>query len=479
MSKVMFIHPPVREDDTPNNVPIGLGWMASVLQNEGHEVEILDINAWRYPKEQVVDILRTRGKDVDLFGISGMVTVYNYTKWLHGVLKQMYPDKMIVDGGAGPTSIPHIYLKNGADVAAVGEGELTMLDLAEVVQNVGDLGKVEGIVWKQDGTIITNPPREAIQNLDELPIPAWELFPMEDIYLKNNILKRYNFARSTNLLASRGCPFRCNFCHDGFGERTRWFSSDYMMDHIKYLIEKYKVEYIRFDDETFVGNRKRTIEFCQRMIDEQLGIKWGCTGRVNVMNEELLQLMKAAGCIDINYGIESGSQRMLNSMQKDATVEQAEKSLALTRRVGITPVVSLMVGGPGENRETIREQVTFCDRNNLRVDHLFICTPTPRTGFYTMLMQQGRIKDEEKFVEELSTRGDFWANVMINMTELTDEDLIKYRNQAEVQMHRNWIKNNLKYMPTIMLERFRTLGPKKFGRLFWLATKKMFRTTMY
>ena len=476
--KVLFIHPPVREDDTPNNVPIGLGWIASVMHNEGHEVEILDINAWRYTKEQVVAILRNKGKDFDIFGISGMITTYNYVKWLQNTLKQMYPEKLVVNGGAGPTSIPHLYLKNGSDVVAVGEGELTMLDLADVVQNKSDLGNVEGIVWKHDGAIITNAPREAIQNLDELPFPAWELFPMEKIYLKNNILRKYNFKNSTNLLASRGCPFRCNFCHDGFGERTRWFSADYMIDHIKYLIDKYKVEYVRFDDETFVGNRKRTIEFCQRLIDENLGIKWGCTGRVNVMNEELLKLMKDAGCLDVNYGIESGSQRMLNSMQKDATLEQAEKSLKLTREIGITPVISLMVGAPGENAETIQEQVEFCNRNNLRVDHMFLCTPTPRTGLYTMLMQQGRIKDEEKFVETMSTKGDFWANILINMTDMSDEELIRLRNRAEVKIHRNWIKNNLHQMPAYMLDRFKALGPKKFAGLLWYATKKMFTTTM-
>ncbi|HIK00696.1 TPA: radical SAM protein [archaeon] len=470
--KVLFIHPPVREDDTPNNVPIGLGWIAAVMHNEGHEVEILDINAWRYTKEQVVAILRNKGKDFDMFGISGMITTYNYMKWLQNTLKQMYPDKLVIDGGAGPTSLPLVYLKNGADIVAVGEGELTMLDLVETVQNNGDFGNVEGIVWKQDDAIITNAPREPIQNLDELPLPAWELFPMEEIYLRNNILKRYNFSRSTNLLASRGCPFRCNFCHDGFGERTRWFSSDYMIDHIKYLMDKYKVEYIRFDDETFVGNRKRTIEFCQRLLDEKLEIKWGCTGRVNVMNEELMQLMKDAGCLDVNYGIESGSQKMLNSMQKDATIEQAEKSLALTRKIGITPIVSLMVGAPGENKETIREQVEFCKRNKLRVDHLFLTTPTPRTGLYTMLMQQGRIKDEEAYVEKMSTMGDFWANIMVNMSELSDEDLIKYRNKAEKGIHRHWLLSQWKQMPSLIAERYRTLGPKRFFKLLGFAIKK-------
>ena len=476
--KVMLIHPPVREDDTPNSVPIGLGWITAVLENEGHKVDILDINAWRYKKDQVVDILRQKGKEYDIFGISGMITVYNYTKWLQNTIKQMYPDKLVVDGGAGPTSIPQIYLKNGADVVAIGEGELTMLDLAETVQNKGDLGNVEGIVWKNDGAMITNAPREAIQNLDELPIPGWEKFPIEEIYLGNNILRKYNYQRSLNMLASRGCPFRCNFCHDGFGERTRWFTADYMIDHIKYLIDRYKIQYLRFDDETFVGNRKRTIEFCQRMIDENLGIQWGCTGRVNVMNEELLNMMKEAGCIDINYGIESGSQKMLNSMQKDATAEQADKSLMLTRKVGITPIISLMVGAPGENRDTIQEQVEFCKRNNFRVDHMFICTPTPRTGLYTMLMQQGRIKDEEKFVDEMSTRGDFWANILVNMSDLSDEDLIKYRNDAEVQIHRNWIMQNMDKMPALMLDRLRVLGPKKFANLVWYATKKMFVTTM-
>ncbi len=475
---VLFIHPPVREDDTPNSVPIGLGWIASVMQNEGHKVEIMDINAWRYPKEQVLEILRNKGKDFDIFGISGMITTYNYVKWLQNNLKQMFPDKLIVNGGAGPTSIPHLYLKNGSDVVALGEGELTMLDLAETIENKGDIGNVEGIAWKQDDTIITNKQREAIQNLDELPLPAWELFPLEEIYLGNNIIRKFNFTKSLNVLASRGCPFRCNFCHDGFGERTRWFSAEYMIDHLKYLKNRYGVQHVHFDDETFVGNRKRTIEFCQRMIDENLGISWTCTGRVNVMNEELLKLMKEGGCIDIGYGFESGSQKMLNSMQKDATVEQAVKAVELTRKYGINVSGSLMVGAPGENAETIQEQVEFCKKANFRIDHMFICTPTPRTGLYTVLMQQGRIKDEEQYVETMSKRGDFWADILINMTDMPDEELIKLRNKAEIKIHRNWMKAHMKEMPAMIAEQYRALGPKKFFKLAWYATKKLFVTTL-
>ncbi len=470
--KVLFIHPPVREDDTPNNVPIGLGWVTAVLKKEGHDVEILDINAWRYKKEQVVDILKAKGKDADIFGISGMITVYNYSKWLKGALKQLYPEKPIVEGGAGPTSIPHLYAKSGADAVVIGEGENTMLDLIDVFQNKDDLGNVDGIAWKADNSVIINKPRELIKNLDELPMPSWDLFPMEEVYLKNNILKRYSFNRNTNVLASRGCPFRCKFCHDGFGGAARWFSADYIIEELKHLINGYKVEYVRFDDETFVGNRKRTMDFCQRLIDENLGLKWGSTARVNLMDDELLGMMKKAGCLDLNYGIESGSQKMLDAMQKDATVRQAENAIALTRKYSITPIISLMVGTPGENAETIQETVDFCKRTNTRVEHIFISTPTPRTAFYKMLMEQGRIKDEEKFVETMSERGDFWANVLINMTDISDAELIRLRNKAEKQIHRNWMVQNWREMPSYMVERFRTLGPKKFFSLVGYAIKK-------
>lgn len=440
--KILLIYPPVREWAKPNCFPSGLGYLSSVLLNAGYEVEILDINGHRYSRQEVE--ARIAASDADAFGVGGMVTIYGYIKWLTQVIKRYHPDKTVIGGGSSVSSIPRTFLqRTKADIAVMGEGELTLVELIHALREGSDLKGLPGIWYKdKNDQIMANPPRSTIRDLDTIPFPAWDLFPM-DIYLRNpvgalNISKwkdgasTNNMPLSMNVLPSRGCPYQCIFCyHDFMGMKYRHRSARNILDEIIDLVDRYGVDYIHFTDDDFVIDRKHVMEFCDLMIESGLNIQWGSTGRVNLMTEELLAKMAEAGCVWIGYGIESGSQRMLDVMKKRVTVEQARKAIQLTRKHIDQIDCSFMVGTPGETRETIMETVEFCKELDLAPEVIFFATPYPHTELYAIARQRGLIENEEEFVLGLWEQGE---KIAVNFSELSDEELRHMRDWAIAEL---------------------------------------------
>ncbi|MBU2541481.1 MAG: B12-binding domain-containing radical SAM protein [Candidatus Omnitrophica bacterium] len=431
--KILLINPPIREWARPNVLPLGLGYIASVLRNAGHEVEMLDINAYRFSPREVEG--KIRHAEFDVVGIGGIVTVYKYIKWLIAILKRCHPSKKIVIGGSVGTSIPHIILnKTEADVVCIGEGEITIVELIDALEKGNDLSNINGIWFKQrDGKIHRNNNRAVMDNLDTIPFPAWDLFPM-DIYLKNPVGapnrnkwidggSDKDSVLSMNLSGTRGCPYKCIYCyHDFMGQRYRHRSVQSIIKEMKYLNDNYKVEYFHFVDDEFCLDRKFVSEFCKALKSAfNSKITWGCAGRVNLMTEDLVIKMADAGCVLIGYGIESGSQKILDRLKKGVTVAQAKEAVRLTVKHLGWADCSFMIGSPGENLETIKETVNFCKELNLTPEVIFFITPYPGTELYDMALSQGKIKDEEEYLLNLGEQGE---KVRINFTELSDEELM-------------------------------------------------------
>ena len=295
---------------------------------------------------------------------------------------------------------------------------------------------VKGIWYKKEGKIIKNPPRPLIENLDEIPYPAWDLFDMET-YLKNPMgfeppgdiaLDR---VRSMPICPSRGCPYNCTFCYHIFSRRNRVRSAESILGEIKELKDRYDINFFAFHDDCFIINRKRLYEFCDAYGESGLGIKWACFGRANLMNGELLQKLKDANCEYVGYGIESGSQKMLDAMNKQVTVEQAKNALLLTQKMGIRVHCTFMVGIPGETRETIWETVKFCKDTNRSV-HLFFAAPYPGTPLFEQAKKLGRIPDDlESYVSRLGDVDEF----VVNLTDMPDEELQELRSRAEKEVN--------------------------------------------
>jgi len=436
--KMLLINPPIREWSRPNIVPLGLGYVASALQSSGYEVEIMDINAFRWTREEVKE--KIRNAEFDIVGIGAIVTVYKYVKWLIKLLKAYHPEKKVVIGGSVGASIPHIILdKTEADIVCIGEGEITVVELVNALENAKDLSIIEGIWFRDnDGKIRCNKKREPIKNLDTVPLPAWDLFPM-DIYLKNPVGapnrnkwidggEGNSSILSMNMVATRGCPYQCIYCyHDFMGQKYRHRSAENVVAEMKILNERYGVKYIHFMDDEFCLDKNFIYAFCKAVKTSfKNSITWGCTGRVNLMTEDLVATMAEAGCVLIGYGIESGSQKMLDVIKKGATVEQGKTAVKLTKKYLGWADCSFMIGMPGENRKTIQESIDFCKELNLTPEVIFFMTPYPGTELYKMALSEGKIFDEESYVLELGEQGE---KIRVNFTEFSDEDLVSIQEQ--------------------------------------------------
>jgi radical SAM superfamily enzyme YgiQ (UPF0313 family) len=430
--KILLINPPIREWSKPNVLPLGLGYLASVVRNAGHDVEIMDINAHRWTPEEVEE--KIKNASFDIAGIGAIVTVYRYVKHLLVLLKRYHPEKKAVVGGSVGTSIPYIILeKTKADITCIGEGEDTIIELVNTMQNGKNLADVEGIWYKDEyGKVHKNVGRKAIKDLDKLPMPAWDMFPM-DIYLKNPVgapnRNKWidgntvaNTPLSININGTRGCPYKCIYCyHDFMGQGYRHRSPENIIREMRFLYDRYGVTYFHFIDDEFVLKKKFIHDFCKKLENEFNGsIAWGCAGRVNLMTEQLVAEMAGAGCVLIGYGIESGSQKMLDVMKKGVTVEQAKEAIRLTKKHLGWADCSFMIGTPGENRETIQETVDFCKELDLTPEVIFFETPYPGTELYRIALEQGKINDEEEYILNLGEQGE---SIKVNFSELTDEEL--------------------------------------------------------
>lgn len=432
--KILLINCPIRLDASPNCIPYGLGTIASTLRGSGFEVEIYDLNALRPKKRETIAALKRR--DWDVVGISGLITTYAYQSWLISQLKAIDPTTTVISGGGLATSNSELlFSQTDVDVTVVGEGEQTMLELCRTLENSRNLDDVSGIWFRRRGEIVVNRSRANIQGLDEIPFPAWDLLPMET-YLKNPIWgntannsskfrEDIKVSRSMNIISSRGCPYSCNYCYHLFGRSNyRLRSPGNVLAEIEALVDQFAVDFIGFVDDNTMASKTWLLEFCDLMIGKSVPVTWGCHGRVNSAEPEVLQPMSEAGCVWIGYGIESGSQKMLDAMNKKTSVARAREAINNTRNAGIYANTTFIFGYPGESLETIEETIQFKREMGLECGSFF-ATPYPGTPLYEEI--KPCIKDEEAFVRTLGNATEF----SINLTDFENERLFALKEAMD------------------------------------------------
>lgn len=432
--KILLINSPIRLDAEPSCIPYGLATVASTLSKLGLEVEIYDINALRPTRDQIVSHLKT--KEWDVVGVSGLITTYAFQSWLIGVLKQIAPHAPIISGGGLATTNSELLFKRSAvDMTVIGEGEQTMVDLYRSLENGSALAAISGIAYRRNGHFTVNAPRDNIKDLDTIPFPAWDLLPME-IYLNNPIWgdvagnssgfrNDVKVTRSMNIISSRGCPYSCRYCYHLFGRSSyRFRSVENVTAEIEILVDRYGVDFVGFVDDNMMASEKRILAFCDRMEKKKFPITWGCHGRVTSAKPDILNRMSETGCVWIGYGIESGSQKILDAMNKRAKVEQAKEAIRNTRAAGIYPNTTFIFGYPGETRDTIQDTVDFKRELNIECDSFFT-TPYPGTSLYEQV--RSLIKDEESFILSLGNATEF----TINLTDFDDETLFDLKKSMD------------------------------------------------
>lgn len=436
--KILLVNPPHYFDGKsrlPSFFPLGLAYIARYLVNRGHDVEVFDI--WANQWDKTVTQEKIKELTYDAVGISSLSTQYGYVKWLIEKFKRHREMSPIVIGGALPTLSPQVVLNHTfADICIIGEGEITFPDLLE---HMGSWKSVKGIAYKDGGEIKTSSPRNYIRDLDKIEFPLREIFPV-DIYLKYGSLDGYPDIKSMNVITGRGCPYNCDFCSKVF-LRRRERSPENVAEEIEMLKEKYNIKAIFFNDELLVSSKPRMYRLLEHI--KPLNILWQGQARVNTVDLPLLKEMKNAGCIKIGLGIESGSQSILNKMNKQTTVEQNIKAIKAVKKAGIDPIIQSIYGYEGENNTTLNETIKFFKKADTTHEGFFVLTPLPGTKLYDRCIEKGIITDEDEYLTNLEAGYNPDRNTLINLTEFNNgKEFYEKKKMLEQQVGWNYFKRH-------------------------------------
>jgi radical SAM superfamily enzyme YgiQ (UPF0313 family) len=468
MAKILLINPVIRYQDKPRHVPYGLAQLSAIILKEGHQLQIFDANAWRPTDNEIKSVLRTDKWDVIATG--GLVTTYGFIRKLVKFAREESPSSLIVLGGGVITPIPYDIMNflQEVDVGVIGEGYVTF---PEVLRRVA-IGKnkwddIQGIIWRDSsGRSHLNPERPLINDLDKLPFPAWDLFPVE-IYFRGSSLLLSEEAmlsrKRLEIMCSYGCRFSCKFCfHLGLsGELTtkkredgeldvflthkrkvRAHSPEYVIELVKKAKDEFDIDFVVFLDENFAGlandkewfdkfsllwkqmgfqpecvkqNREHDASFCK-------GIHWGTTAHAAQVNMDLLNRLRAIGCSYLDYGLESFSDKILKSLGKGSNSKKNEEAVVVTLKAGIRPIPNQIIGFPDESFESIKISVKAWDRLGIQ-NYPFMATPYPGSEWYFTY--------KEKILEQYSGN---LEEFLLDLADATDITAVISKNFNSVEL---------------------------------------------
>jgi len=448
--RITLINPRLKTWSPNIYPPLGLCYVAASLEQAGHDVDILDMNSHRVSDKAMLQEV----EDAPIVGIGGLVTEYAEVVRLVEVIKTADENKIVVLGGPlATTHSEELLVASGADVAVVGEGEQTIVELVGAIAQGYCKELIRGIVYQDRGEIITHPPREPERNLDSIPHPARHLLDMSRY--STHHFKTFGIKvpkmKSTTMISSRNCPFHCSFCCQ-FEHKWVARSPKDIVSEIRELRDDYNIRGIVFNDDTFTVSKQRVLDFCSLLGKELPDVSWYCNGRVNLMDEEMIQAMAGSGCVGLAYGIESGNQGILDSIHKQITLEQVERITALTKKYGIHVTGYFMLGILGDTRQTIQETLDFAERLDLDFYGFGITSPIPGTEMYAQAVEKGLVEKGKKLED--------WSfHAQMNLTkDCSTEELERLNEYAfrKFTIERRWGRRYL-LNPRLYWEGLRTL----------------------
>lgn len=431
MSKILFINPVVREEDSPRHIPYGMAMLAAIIMKQGHSVQAFDANAWRPSNLEEVLTEVLGADDWDIVAVGGLTTTYKCVKQIVRLAKVHAPQALVVAGGGFLTSMPLDIMRliPGIDIGVVGEAYVTFPELVDRrSRGETDWSSCRGIIWRTgDGRVLMTEPRPLIDDIDILPFPAYELWPLEEVYFKNSMMllseESMVAKRRLDINASYGCSLVCRFCfHLGtsgdmvqvdtpegkdamftYGRDVRWHSPRYVVNLVKYAHERFGVDFVSFLDENLMtmdvaSGRKWLFEICRLWIEEGLqpscirsgvahdpevcrGVHFGGTSHASLATPAVLRAMRQAGCSYLDYGLESFSDRVLKNIGKGSTCRLNERAIAMTMEAGIRPIPNQIIGFPDEFFDSLLDDMDAWDRLGVVV-YPFFATAYPGSEWY-------------------------------------------------------------------------------------------------
>ncbi|NQV04848.1 MAG: cobalamin B12-binding domain-containing protein, partial [Candidatus Omnitrophica bacterium] len=374
---------------------IGVAYIAAVLRKNGHDVQVMDAYVKGDSLSDIVNKIRQYAPDV--IGLSVLTPSAEVVYEISKNIRTVFPNIKIVMGNIHASLFSNEILTKGyADFIIHREGELTMSELFRALESGGRLESVKGISFKKDGAIIDNPINPPIEDLDSLPFPAWDLFPMDKYSTDPRTEVRKGIVER-QILATRGCPNQCTFCSSrtekSLGSKYRMRNPKCVVDEMVYMNERFGDDVFGFTDLAFPLVRDHAIGFCNEIIKRGYAkkFKWFTECRVKPLDIELLTLMKKAGCVRVCFGIESGNDKILKVLKKNFTVDDVRNSVLMTRKAGIVVDGMLMIGLPDEVEEDINQTIDFAVKLKLRYAIFNIFVPYPGCELYDTLKSENKI----------------------------------------------------------------------------------------
>ncbi|MDM8554065.1 radical SAM protein [Desulfococcaceae bacterium HSG7] len=381
--------------------PLNLLSLAAYIRPFGFVPAIVDGYANRFETAELLNKVADTAPDIVC--ITSTSPLFLSAVEIAREIKKRFQDIIIIAGGPHITALPEeVLVYEYFDIAVIGEGEVTLLEVLESLNNGRPLDKVNGIALRTQGVVIRTAPRDRMPNLDVLPLPAWDLLPsLGPPYQTSIVGTKKN--KSTPIITSRGCPGRCTFCDTStFGRSYRFFSAKYVLSMIQHLMENYGIDDYLIYDDTFCTDKNRLEEICRGIIDRRWRITWQCCARIEQVNYELLKLMKKAGCWEIEYGIESGDRSILKKMRKGVNLEKARKIIKMTHNLGIEARGNFIFGNIGETRESLEKTIRFILSTDLDYVQQSFLTPYPGSEVYKIAGENGAFDSDLRKMSNLT-----------------------------------------------------------------------------
>ena len=473
-TKLLFINPPVEfkifypddamdlSDTKSSSPPIGILHLASIAREYGYPVKLIDAHAEGMTVPNILSVIEDF--DPDVVCLTAMTIMIDASAEIAKAIKEHSPRIITMIGGVHLTAEPSKTLEEYPqfDFGVVGEGEVVLLDFLSHLEDK-NWKEVQSLVWKNGDRVTINPRRSFYKDLDDFPFPAFDL-------VGDKLFSHYRLSvfgtkhfRSIGLVTSRGCSGMCTFCDLGVvGRGYRVMTAPYLINHLKELNSRYEVNDLLFYDDMFTGNKKRLMDFCNAMIEAGTPFTWSCCSRVDFVSYlDILKLMKEAGCHTIEFGVESGCQRILDSMRKNVTKEKIAHVIDMATKAGITTKANFILGHLGETHDSIEETIQFAKSLNVNyVQHTHL-VPLPGSEIYEQANKYGTFNPSWKSMNTLQ----------INFIPrgFTREDLVKYSKKF-------WMSFYLR--PRTIIQEIKRIKTVEDIQRLWLALKSFFKVTI-
>lgn len=429
--KILVINVSLRPQSQEKIFPMGLGYITTAMKNAGFNFDLLDIDCHRYSDEYVENFIRHNNYDVVCMGC--IVTGYKIVKRLADLIKGFHPKTTIIAGNSVAASIiKTILIRTKVDIAVIGEGDQTIVELLTALSSGSPIDNIAGIAFCRDGQIIQASPRQIIKDISRLPSIDYSIFDVESyiesskVSVSEPLMVPREKIRALPVNTARGCIANCGFCYHVFkGLPYRCRSADSIVSEIKSMTERYNLNYIFFWDELTFFSKRQTLEFAEKIIDERMCFFWAANCRSGLFDSEddlsLLKKLKEAGCVGMGYSLESADKEILKSMNKYTTVEQFSRQTELLHKAGLAVWTSLVFGYPQETPESIKKTFDCCIENRIYPSAGYLL-PQPGSQIYDYALNRRLINDEEDYLMIMGDRQD----LRLNMTSMPDDEFQRH-----------------------------------------------------